>query len=208
MVDIEVEIPIYKKIAIDIAERIIEGIYSEGEVLNGRSTLAAIYNVSPETIRRAAMLLEDMQILYSSKGKGYIITSVDNARIFINRNKSVGNVHKQRFLINELLKEKKEIDDKLSSVIDELVDFTSRLKDTNHIVPLEFNLPKDCIYIGKTIAEMNFWQNTGGTVVGVKRDGRLLLSPGPYLVLTEGDILIAVGENEILKSIPEFLSSK
>lgn len=203
----KVESPTYRKIAIDIACKIKEGVYKEGEVLNGRSTLSAIYNVSPETIRRSAMLLEDMDIVRSVKGKGYIIESVESAQIFINRNTSIGDVNKQKFLISSLIKEKEAINDKLNGAINELIDYAAKFKSSNQITPLEFSIPDECKYIGTTIAEINFWQNTGGTVVGVKRDGKLILSPGPYLVITKGDILLVIGEYEVINSIPEFLNS-
>lgn len=204
----QVDSPTYRKIAIDIAGKIKEGVYKEGEVLNGRSALSAIYNVSPETIRRSAMLLEDMKILRSIKGKGYVIESVENAQVFINRNTSIGNVNKQKYLISNLLKEKKAINEKLSIAIDELIDYAAKFKESNEIIPLEFNIPDDCKYIGKSIAEINFWQNTGGTVIGVKRDGKLILSPGPYLLISKSDILLVIGEHEVMHSVPEFLNIK
>ena len=50
--------PVYKNIALDIANKIINGEFKVGEKISGRSTLAGVYNVSPETIRRAIALLE------------------------------------------------------------------------------------------------------------------------------------------------------
>ena len=49
--------PIYQKIALDIANNIYSGNITEGSTLHGRSALAAKYNVSPETIRRSVKLL-------------------------------------------------------------------------------------------------------------------------------------------------------
>ena len=43
--------PNYIKIAVDIAHRIVNNQFSEGERITGRTTLVSIYNVSPETIR-------------------------------------------------------------------------------------------------------------------------------------------------------------
>ena len=49
--------PIYQKIALDLANKIYTGSIVEGSTLYGRSVLAGKYNVSPETIRRAIKLL-------------------------------------------------------------------------------------------------------------------------------------------------------
>ena len=51
-------IPIYQKIALDLANKIHSGEIQEGSVIYGRSILAGKYNVSPETIRRAIKLLQ------------------------------------------------------------------------------------------------------------------------------------------------------
>ncbi|WP_369074759.1 cation:proton antiporter regulatory subunit, partial [Klebsiella pneumoniae] len=34
--------------------------------------------------------------------------------------------------------------------------------------------------MGKTAAETKFWQNTGATIVAIKRGDELIISPGPY----------------------------
>ena len=60
--------PIYHKIALDIANKIHLGEIKEGSLLKGRSSLAATYNVSPETIRRAMKILEDLGVVSSVKG--------------------------------------------------------------------------------------------------------------------------------------------
>ena len=59
--------PIYQKIALDLANKIYTGSIAEGSTLYGRSVLAGKYNVSPETIRRAIKLLEDIKIVESVK---------------------------------------------------------------------------------------------------------------------------------------------
>ena len=75
--------PIYQKIALDLANKIYTGSIVEGSTLYGRSVLAGKYNVSPETIRRAIKLLEDIKIVESVKGKGVIVLSSKNALSFI-----------------------------------------------------------------------------------------------------------------------------
>ena len=74
--------PIYQKIALDIANKIYTGEIQEDSVLFGRSVLAGKYNVSPETIRRAVKILEDIGVVKSIKGKGVIVLSPDKASSF------------------------------------------------------------------------------------------------------------------------------
>lgn len=67
--------PIYQKIAIDIASKIAAGKYKAGEKIYGRSMLAAHYAVSPETIRRAMFMLQDVGIVAIEQEK-FIFSSM------------------------------------------------------------------------------------------------------------------------------------
>ena len=67
--------PIYQKIAIDIASKIAAGKYKTGEKIYGRSMLAAHYAVSPETIRRAMFMLQDVGIVAIESGSGSTVLS-------------------------------------------------------------------------------------------------------------------------------------
>ena len=73
------QIPVYEKIAIDIAHRIYEGSLRTGDTIHGRSTMASEYNVSPETIRRAIRILEDVGVVQTTKGSGTQIISKEKA---------------------------------------------------------------------------------------------------------------------------------
>ena len=99
--------PIYKQIALDIAGRIYNNDIKVGQKIHGRSTLASSYNVSPETVRKAVKLLEDMKVVSSSKGSGVTIISKDNAYNFINRFHSIESVTSLKHDIESLMEEKK-----------------------------------------------------------------------------------------------------
>ncbi|MDU4750117.1 MAG: GntR family transcriptional regulator, partial [Clostridium butyricum] len=85
-------IPTYKKIALDIANKIQLNNILEGDILHGRSTLSSKYNVSPETIRRSMILLEDVEVVKTIKGKGILVLSREKAISFLNRNKSIDSI--------------------------------------------------------------------------------------------------------------------
>lgn len=197
--------PIYKQIALDIAGRIYNNDIKIGEKIHGRSTLASNYNVSPETVRKAVKLLEDMKVVSSSKGSGVTIISKDNAYNFINRFHSIESVTSLKHDIESLMEEKKAIEKNIGEMIDRIVDYSNRLRYTNPLTPIEIELPKECNLIGKSISESKFWQNTKATIVAIRRNGELIISPGPYLVFEKGDNLLVVGEEDILKKIEIFL---
>ena len=53
----------YEKIALDIAYSILNEEWKVGDMIKGRSTLSGKYSVSPETIRRAIKLLEELMVV-------------------------------------------------------------------------------------------------------------------------------------------------
>lgn len=201
-------IPTYKKIALDIANKIQLNNILEGDILHGRSTLSSKYNVSPETIRRSMILLEDVEVVKTIKGKGILVLSREKAISFLNRNKSIDSIRSYKTEIDKLLNNRKEIENQLLKSIQGIIDYSSRFNEVNNIIPLEFVVPENCLYIGKTVGEIMFWQNTGATLIAVKRNDELLLSPGPYISLNPNDVLIVVGNDNIRNSVPQFLYSK
>lgn len=198
-------IPTYKKISLDIANKVKQDEIKEGEVLHGRSALASKYNVSPETVRRAIILLEDVEAVTSVKGKGVIILSKEKAISFLERNNSINTLKEYKSDIENLLKERKNIENKLLQSIDGIIDYSSRFDQVNPFIPFEFRITNNCIYLGKTINDIKLWQHTGATLIAVKRDGQLFLSPGPYIIISEDDILIVIGHDHLKKTMPEFL---
>ncbi len=197
--------PVYQKIAIDIANRIVGGDFSIGDKLYGRSSLASHYNVSPETIRRAIILLNEMDIVEVTKGSGITVKSVDNCLRFIDKFKDIGSVNSLRKEVLDLLEEKNVLERKIEGVIKELIDYSNRFASTNPFVPFEFEIDKGLNIIGKTISESKFWQNTSATIIGIRREGNLILSPGPHAIFEEGDIFIAIGDEDSYYRIKRFL---
>lgn len=197
--------PVYQKISIDIANRILAGDFSAGDKLHGRSSLSSYYNVSPETIRRAIILLNDMDIVEVIKGSGIIIKSVDNCIKFIDKFKDIDSINSSRKEILELINQKKLLEEKIEGKIDELIDYSNRFINTNPFMPYEFKIYKGLNIIGKTVSESKFWQNTGATVVGIRRKGDLILSPGPNAAFQEGDTFLIIAEEDVYGKIKKFI---
>lgn len=197
--------PIYHKIALDIANKIHLGEIKEGSLLKGRSSLAGTYNVSPETIRRAMKILEDLGVVSSVKGKGILVLSSDKALSFLNKNQNITNISSYKSNLNKLLSSRSKLENEILDNINKIIDYSSRLANINPLVPFEFEITKECRFIGMTSGETKFWQHTGATIVGVKRDGELIISPGPYIEFMENDILLVVGDSSIHHSVPLFL---
>ncbi|GAA0240056.1 TrkA C-terminal domain-containing protein [Metaclostridioides mangenotii] len=200
--------PIYQKIALDVANKIYTGEIKEDTILYGRSILAGKYNVSPETIRRAVKILEDIDVVKSVKGKGVIVLSSEKAYSFIKKYQDITNISSYKSTLRDLIDSKADIDVKIIDTIGKIIDYSNRLEIINPLVPIQFEIKSDCKYIGDTAANTNFWQNTGATIVAIKRGEELIISPGPYIEFLEGDIVLAVGDQHIYNSVPMFLYDK
>lgn len=196
-----IEHPVYSQIALDIAVRIARGDLKENTKILGRSVLAGEYNVSPETIRRALRLLVDMEIIKVMPSSGFIITSRENAIKYIDRFNTGKDFRDLRNELRQLINERDQINTKILETIDKILDVGERFKNTNPLYTLEFEVPENSPVCGKTINETNFWHNTHATIVAIKRNGKMILSPGPYAEFKANDIIIVTGEPEISQRI-------
>ncbi|RCX20994.1 GntR family transcriptional regulator [Anaerobacterium chartisolvens] len=202
---LNIDVPMYRKIALDMAGRICRGEFKEGDRIYGRSTLAGEYNVSPETVRRAVTLLEDMKVVKVSQGSGIRINSKQNAFEFIQRFENKESISSLRSDIKSLLAQKQSIEHEINSIVSKIIDYSDRLKNADPISPLEIEMDDDSHLIGKTVTDSKFWQNTGGTIIGIRRNGKLILSPGPYLGFEKGDHILVVGQMDVLERIKSFM---
>lgn len=182
----------YKQIALDLAIHISEGNILEGSKIRGRSVLSSSYNVSPETIRKAMALLEDMEVVKSIPGSGSIVLSKVKAKSFIEKYEEKESQEIFKNELKDLLSQKALIDSAINKKIDLLLKEKIILKDEKISFPLEQILIKETEYINKRIVDSNFWNNTGGTIIAIKREGNIIISPNPVEVLQENDTVIVV----------------
>ncbi|MPW25822.1 GntR family transcriptional regulator [Alkalibaculum sp. M08DMB] len=202
---VKVTSPRYQQIAADVAAKIADKHYQVGDKLFARSALASQYGVSAETARRAICVLSDMQIVNTTKGSGVIITSYENAVKFVKTHEDIETVNDLRNDIIKSIERQNNENEFLKEQIRRLIDKTSRFKSINPFIPFEITIDPTSTYVGKNLSDVNFWHNTLATVVGIKREDSLLMSPGPYSVITEGDILYFVGDENCYERVLNFL---
>ena len=75
----------------------------------------------------------------------------------------------------------------------------------NPLMPFSIRITNQCKYLNKSVQDIQLWQHTGATMVGIKRDDVLLRSPGPYAVLQENDIIYFVSQEDADQKLREFL---
>lgn len=191
-----IELSRYEKIALDIAHSIYNRELEEGEKIIGRSTLSVKYSVSPETIRRAIKLLVDMGVVEVAPKSGIYIKSRERANEYIEKYQVRSNILNLREDIRRMFEEKKNIEKKIMKSVDELIEHSIHLKNLDSVSPFQIKLKSENYLVGKSIRETQFWQQTGGTIVGIHRDGELMLSPGPDVEFKEDDSVLFIGNDK------------
>jgi DNA-binding GntR family transcriptional regulator len=126
----------YEKIALDIAYSIVNEEWKIGEMVKGRSTLSGKYSVSPETIRRALKLLEELQVVCVMEKKGILIKSKEAANTFIKEYQSKDRILSLREDIIRLIEEKKEIEKQVLERMDSVIEQAMLLRNIGIIYPL------------------------------------------------------------------------
>lgn len=197
--------PVYQQIAADIASKIAEKHYTVGEKIYARSSLASQYNVSSETARRAICVLSDLKIVDTTKGSGVIIKSYENALAFVKQYKDVQTINSlKNDLMESVTRQSKELT-YFNECLTKLIDSTDRFRSTNPFVPFEMVITDQTPYLNKSTQEVNFWHNTAATIIAIKRNDTLILSPGPYAIFTEQDIIYFVGEENCYQRVKQFM---
>lgn len=191
-----VELSRYERIALDIAYSIYNREIEEGEKIKGRSTLSVKYSVSPETIRRAIKLLGDMGVVEVADKSGIYIKSREKAVEYIEKHQVRSNILNLKDNIEVLFEQKRIIEKKIMSDVNELIEHSIHLKSLDSIRSFQIKLKSENHLIDRSIKETQFWQKTGATIVGIHREGELLLSPGPDMKFKENDNILFIGNDK------------
>jgi K+/H+ antiporter YhaU regulatory subunit KhtT len=198
--------PRYQEVAADFAAKIVEGNYKQGERIYARSALASQYGVSAETARRAICVLSDLGVVEAVKGSGVTILSVEKAVEFLEHYNEASSIMALKEELHESISKQKEELDRFAAAIDELPEKAERYRAAHLFAPYKVPVDNRCTKLGKNLAETNFWHHTGATVIAIMQGDELIISPGPYAVLTEGSILYYYGEQKCVERVHSFLT--
>lgn len=119
-------------IAMDLAERIVSGEYHKGQKISGRSTLAGLYNVSPETIRRALSLLQESGVVKVMPGTGVVVISVKAAREYLAESSQYKVIKEMQERLTNLVQERNRINADIEHLTSELLDYILSLLSSKH----------------------------------------------------------------------------
>ncbi len=198
------QLPRYQQVAVEISERIVEGRYVEGEKIHARSTLATHFNVSAETARKAISILVDLGIMDVKHGSGAFVVSKEKAAEYVTQFKASQSILSIRQQMQASIERQRTETNHLNQLLDQLVARTKNIHDQLPFVPYEIELTSQAQNLEISINELNFWHQTGATIVAIQTDKELLLSPGPYAKLSIGNHLYFVGTETVFDRVQRF----
>jgi len=194
-------IPVYESIAMDVAERIVNGEFAVGDKISGRTLLASQYNVSPETIRKAMGLLGQANVVAVSQGKEILVQSQEQAEEFIRHHLSMHSAYSLKQELEFLMEKKNEINSRFDEIIVQITRYTDRLRNLQPFNPVEVYVSENASAVGRSVAQLGLWQRTGATLIAIRRGMEVIISPGAGALLQAGDRLIVVGSGDILEKV-------
>lgn len=200
--------PIYQQIATDIASKIAEKHYKVGDKIYTRSSIASQYGISSETARRAICILADLEIVETLKGSGVVIKSYEKAVQFIQKYNDIQTINDIKKEILESIDRQSKETQYLNNNISKLIEKTDRFRSINPFIPFELEINTDTPNLNKTISDVNFWHNTSATIIAIKRENTLLMSPGAYALFLPQDIIYFVGDENCFERVQNFMYPK
>jgi K+/H+ antiporter YhaU regulatory subunit KhtT len=203
----QVTTPVYLQIALDIASRIAKGEFKENTKIYGRSVMSSEYGVSPETIRRSVKLLADVDVVAIKHNSGVIIASRENAQKYLERFNQQTDIRLLQKKLKALLDENDHIHSQIEEISNCMIMMNEKFSRTHPFQSHEVEVPGHSWLIGKSLGELKFWQATGATVIAIRHEDQIILSPGPYAVLRSLDIIIFVGDLASIEAVRQFVSA-
>lgn len=104
-----------------------------------------------------------MDIVEAEKGSGVVILSVDNAARYLQQLTGVETMTSLRQSIRQDLDNQLLLAQQLQEKMSDLMDRAERFQHLNPFNPFEITVEVGSICEGKTLADVNFWQNTMAT---------------------------------------------
>ena len=128
-------------------------------------------------------MFQDLEIVEARKGSGVMIKSYEKAAQFVQQFLEVQSIQQIHIEMLDSMKRQKEELNYLQEITERLVGRTKRFVHKSICSLSNRSIRSIRQYVSQSIGEINFWQNTTATIVGIKRGQELFISPGPYITI-------------------------
>ena len=126
-------------------------------------------------------------------------------RISSSSRKKTRSIHNlKRNILDSVKRQQQEIE-VLYDYLTEMIDQIERYRSTNPFIPYEMVVTEETPYLDRTVGEVDFWQETFATVIAIRRNGVLMMSPGPKAVFRKNDIIYYTGDEDCPDRVRKFM---
>ncbi len=146
-----------------------------------------------------------MEILDVRQNSGAIVLSKANAAKYIKQFDNHLDLRTLKKQMKALVAERDKLNVRIMELTERITDMSERFFTSDPLRSFEFEIPANSPILGKTIADSMFWQNTGATIVALRRNGKIIPSPGPYAVFMPNDVIIVSGDFEVSDRVNQVL---
>lgn len=193
--------PVYSRVAFDIAAKIVSGEIKEGERFSGRSLMGSHYGVSPETIRRAMSHLDNLGVVSVQPKVGSRVLSQKRAKEYMEQYQKGMDLLSLKGKLKDKIAQRDALNEEINRIFQQISDLQERFRSSDPIRTYKFEIRENSKVVGKSIGELRFRQKMGGTIVAIQRENDILFSPGPKVILKQGDILTVACEFSSVEQI-------
>lgn len=125
---------------------------------------------------------------------GSVVLSKARAVEYVEQYQAGSDMSRLKCELRTLIEERDRLNEKITETYRKIFDLSERFRHSDRLRTYEFLLPPESPAAGKDIGTLRFRQQTGATVVAVRRGEEICLSPGPGFSFEPQDILIVACE--------------
>ncbi len=131
-----------------------------------------------------------MGIIASQHHTGSVALSQQRAAEYVEKHYLSLDLRQLKRELDRLVDEQNNLLAQTVETINKIVDLSDRFRHNDILRTYEVTLTECSSVIGRTIGELQFRQKTGATIVAVRRDKEVLLSPPAQFRLAAADVLV------------------
>ncbi len=135
----------------------------------------------------------------------FFVASSAKAKEFIEQYQDVESIENVKREIHESAKRQQAESQHFLGLLNSLVEQTQRYNEDNKLQPYEVVVKEG--FAASTVSDLNFWHNTGATIVAIKHQNKMIVSPGPLAVIEPGDFVYVVGDELAYQRVANFLTA-
>ena len=132
--------------------------------------------------------------------------SKEKAMDFIDQYESIHSIAVIKENIRDNIRQQQKDLNALELLVNDFLMQSQSISKQYPLMTYEIIASKPTEIFGKSIGELNLWQQTGATVVAIEHNGELLKSPGPYAVIEKGDHIYFVGDDDVYSRMKTFFN--